>query len=1011
MIGILYCSKSTLEYKKIESLLASKDIRTSCINMEEANSASFTGLRVLINAMDCYLPEEKITLLVDFFNAGGNIINLSPAPFTVALESGLENHRMLRSFGIIDDFRPIKEHNTFAVNAEGERIESTLTGLCSAVYHLSEKDHDGKAGRSAYLEHILDAFNEEGVQIATPVIRVVTHQKGSMSFFNFDFRASMTDEPFWEKLFLQLVQKELTGNLLLDLDCSFARYLPEEEKNIRIKIDNINYSGISKDAPLTLRIAVCDSKKHLIYEQQEVISLPYEATFTPSAATSSLYQVKATVSISDTVVTEKETGFLVLSEEELTRELGQFKPMYIDESISCDYCLVDGKPTAILGTTYFVSDVYRECFYYMNAWLCNQEMARLAADGFNTLRSGNWHYNANIYEADGSIDERGLRALQTYFFLAAKHGFTVQFALGNVMLNQWDEDRSPIHDSEMREKCMTFVRSFAQHFASYPNVTLDIVNEPSYSNKGPWTTARPSGETGELKRYRSWLSEKYNGNISALRTAWGESAANIQSFDHVEMPRYDLFSRNFCRTVQREHYVVLADFFSFAREEFLDWTAQVRANVKKYAPNMTVIMGRDETLRIPSQQDEVLAGNVDMVCWHQWHFNANLFTEYLLNRVRGKLCVAQELGMYKFDDVRSGKRHTDEEMAKKLQKKLLCAFGNFVQWQAHDDPFMYELCENSLGLYRADMSPTPSLGMTKKLIAAEKRMEHLMTGRADDKIKIATLYGTSYYFSVDSPVAQLGIRNHIYALYNSMKEQSDFVLEHLFKKEYASAIGSPRLIILPAMQLLRRDCWQELLEYAKNGATLLISGCIDKNEYFAEDAKISTLVSGYETRKLMDFEKLFIDGKEYSLDFRGAASYADASNVLDCGSIEERNELTEISLGEGHIIYCPYPIELSANPDAICALYEYAIRKAEAQNEIYKVIEGKPHILLTATSYENCTVYTLINEGYGDRVSFRDLRSGKQFTVSLDNIGGYKLWVSGDGTVLEQYGDDASFLL
>ena len=143
-------------------------------------------------------------------------------------------------------------------------------------------------------------------------------------------------------------------------------------------------------------------------------------------------------------------------------ELATFKPMYLDPTISTDYCLVDGEITAILGTTHFVTDVYRECFYYMNAWLCDKELAHLHTDGFNVLRSGNWVHIPAFYNEDGSIGKRGVRALQTYFILAARYGFTVQFALGTVLLNQWDRNRSPIHDGGMREKCMTLIRSFVE---------------------------------------------------------------------------------------------------------------------------------------------------------------------------------------------------------------------------------------------------------------------------------------------------------------------------------------------------------------------------------------------------------------------------------------------------------------------------------------------------------------------------------------------------------------------
>lgn len=1000
MVGILYCQKSTLDYKEIEKLLLTNNIPTCTIALEEADCGSFTNCSAIINATDSFYMDEKMECLVNFFNNGGHILNLGATPFTQSLTDTQANNRILRSFDIIDDFTPISDPCTYVKTAEGDKLSVSLNNFQSAVYHLSAYTENGTR-RTGYLEHILDAYDENDTPVAVPILRVVTFERGSMTLFSFDFTTGLLQEAYWKALFLNLVKKELAGNVLLTVDADLARYTAQEKKNITVKSDKLTRKS---DSPLSLHIAITDQNNDTVYENTKSVSLPYEATFSPEITNSSLYKITVTVCEDEVILVKKETGFLVLSDEELQTELSTFKPMYLDPAVSTDYCLVDGEITAILGTTHFVTDVYRECFYYMNAWLCDKELALLNADGYNVLRSGNWVHIPAFYNEDGSIGKRGVRALQTYFILAARYGFNVQFALGTVLLNQWDRNRSPIHDAGMREKCMNLIRSFVENFKGFPNVTLDIVNEPSYSMKGAWSIGKPSCEPGELIRFKEWLSEKY-GTIGNLRAAWGETAMVLKSFEDITMPGFDLFGRGLARTEQRKNHTPLADFFAFARNEFSGWTKEIRAIAREIAPNMIVTMGRDETLRIPAQQDEVLAGNIDMVCWHQWNYNSNIIYEYLMNRVRGKVCVAQELGMYRFDDIRSGKRHTDAETAATLDKKLLYATGNFVQWQSHDDPFMFELSENSLGLYRADMTATPSVALTKKLVAAERNMQHLMRGREDDKVKIVSVCNTSYYFGVDNAMAHQGMKNHIYALYNCAKEQADFVPEHLFKAANASAIGNPELIILPGMQMLAKETWSELLNYVEKGAVLLVSGCIDKEEHFAPDAKIATLDTDYRTRKLLNFEKLTVDGVEFALDFRPITGHADVTNLLDCGDLPEYGVIKEYTVGAGKILYCPFPVELSTNTDAMTALYQYAIRKANAQNAIYEIIKGRPQIVFTAISYEKCTVYTLINEGFADTMTFRDLRSGVTISVTLKDNQGCKLWLDEKGELLQKYGE------
>lgn len=1100
MIRILYCEKTRMDYRQLAGFFLNNGLETECLPAEHLTAGLLSSTEVLLNAMDSFYPEEQLPLLVEYFQQGGHIINLNPAPFTVSLTSGQVNHRALRAFTMVDDFHPMDGTSSSVSTWYGEQAPLCLTGLTGGVYHLCEQQN-GKNRRAAFLEHLMDAYDAEGNLLAAAILRIVTHRMGSMTLCNFDVAdaleqkqskketcLSSADHPatadFVSNALLQTVRRCLAGTVLLTVDAGFSRFTPEERKDIHISaVPLTKKEGTSASLCLSVfrtELASDDEDRQqplphtggsthpypphgsaddtLVYEIREAVTLPYEAEISPMLTDSGLYRIEVSLSAApetaaassassgchaDTfvspnaetavVIASCTTGFLVLTQEELRKEVTSFSPLTIDETISTDYCVRDGKTTAILGTTYFVTDVYRECFYSMNAWLCATEMQQLKKDGFNVLRSGNWYFLPEFYNEDGSIGTRGQRAMETFFYLASKNGFTVQFALGTVLLNQWDTSRSPIHDAGMRQKCMTLIRSFANAFRDFKNVQMDIVNEPSYSNRGAWSPGKPSMEAGEKIRYHEWLRKKY-GTVQNLRAAWGETALTLRSFEDVCMPENELFYRGLARTEQRENHVMLNDFFCFAREEFSGWTKEIRAIVREIAPDMIVIMGRDETLRIPEQQTEILSGNIDMVCWHQWNYNSDIFTEYLMNRVRGRLCVAQELGMYKFDDIRSGKRHTDEEMIEKLNTKLLCSFGNFVQWQAQDDPFMWELSENSLGLYRADASPTPSLFATRRLIQAEKAMQHRMRHRNLDAVKICAVYGTSYHFGIEHPFALQGMRNFTYAMFHEIKQQADVMLEHLFTKENAATIGQPRLIILPAMQMLSSSVWEELLHYAGQGAVVLVNGCIDKTACFAPEAKIGRMDTRYRTRHLHDFETIEIDGTEYVLDFRRITGYADVSNVLDCGEIlpdgaKTSNAafstcgthsddsalsfhgqtpsvagITEYPVGKGSILYCPYPLELSGNPDAVAACYRYAIAKAGAENDIFRVQKNCPSILLNAATCEDCTVYTLMNEGAAGTVAFTDLQSRVTYRVTVDTLCSGKLWIDKTGKLLQTYG-------
>ena len=143
---------------------------------------------------------------------------------------------------------------------------------------------------------------------------------------------------------------------------------------------------------------------------------------------------------------------------------------------------------------------------------------------------------------------------------------------------------------------------------------------------------------------------------------------------------------------------------------------------RTYAPDMVVLMGRDESIRIPCEQDEYFAGNVDTVNWHQWQKNGIVFAEFMLNKVPDSICCGQELGVYQMEDHRGFKRLRPEQIGAVLERKLLYAFGNWVQWQWKNDPYLPEVSENTLGICRADGTETPYLPVyqdgTKDLIGA-----------------------------------------------------------------------------------------------------------------------------------------------------------------------------------------------------------------------------------------------------------------------------------------------------
>ena len=210
---------------------------------------------------------------------------------------------------------------------------------------------------------------------------------------------------------------------------------------------------------------------------------------------------------------------------------------------------------------------------------------------------------------------------------------------------------------------------------------------------------------------------------------------------------------------------------------------------------MVVLMGRDESIRIPCEQDEYFAGNVDTVNWHQWQKNGIVFTEFMLNKVPDSICCGQELGVYQMEDHRGFKRLRPEQIGAVLERKLLYAFGNWVQWQWKNDPYLPEVSENTLGICRADGTETPGMDGCRRLAAAEQRMAPYMGGRDTVDSPIVVVHPTARHFSCDQAFAEESVRTAIEILGYTLKEHFVVALEHtlgIMRRRAESCISCPR---------------------------------------------------------------------------------------------------------------------------------------------------------------------------------------------------------------------------
>ena len=1040
-IGILYsdhvpCTASPAAVERAAKQAGGLATRQICADRMQPRDLS--RLDILVNTLGPYFPEHAWPALQAYYERGGVILNVGPEPFTrpyaVRAKTWREQaptHNALHALSVVDAWAPTgpvgrnlrfellsPRYRFLAELAQAGKL-ARMRETCSGYYRLVTRSEPpgsrwGTPLPEAQLERACGWRDAAGRLIAVPITRIDHFEKGSLIFLNFTpATRNYYRSAAGAALLAGMLRTATQPRVRLTAFSELARYDARETPRIGFTLRRLGTGQARAGAyGVTLELHDAETDRRVRRFSMKIRgpgTEKLERTRAVKALPEGFYRVTATLHSGDVVLAESRTGFYKLSRQSIARRLKAFGPITIDPRKSTDYCLQQGRPFAMHGANYFTTDVYRNCFLNLNAYQCDLDLRELSEAGLNILRTGIWQEMHRFFDDAGNIREPSLRSLEAFFLTAARYGMPVQFVLGAFVMNHWNRDQCPIHNPQMRKRNVKAFASFAERFKRWPNVQVDAINEPSYSMAGLWRPARPSGDPYERKNWIAWLKRRYKNDIGALRDAWGVSAEEVPSFQKAGLPDPSQFQRHYDSKSQGYHcYAALADFYAFARESFAGWVDDIRNAVKARDRKMLFMIGRDESLRIPSQQHAAYLGQFDMVNWHQWHRDAVVFSEYFLNRVRGLPCCGQELGVYPYGGTRGLPRLDDQDAADLLERKLLYTFGNWIQWQAHCDPYMIPLSEIGLGLFRADRTERPHLERTRLLAWIEEKTKPLHMGRNEDAIETLVVHPSSFFFSADGGVATGAVHNMIVGLHYYAKTQAHMVLEHDFRADNTKQIGNPKLIILPAAQMVSDAAWQHLSECLRKGKTVLLSGAAGFDEYWRPRARLQALGLALDTEKACNVERVRIGRADYDVSLLNAAGRSLPTTAVDkaVGSGQRGNRVSCHKIGRGKLVLCPVPLELGDNLPAIAALYRFAMREAGIKDRVCRVsapAQDQSNMLVYPIPYRRCTLYTVVNEGADDTAAFTDLASGTRVTVTVKASRGAKLWLDKKGNLLAAF--------
>jgi hypothetical protein len=388
---------------------------------------------------------------------------------------------------------------------------------------------------------------------------------------------------------------------------------------------------------------------------------------------------------------------------------------------------------------------------------------------------------------------------------------------------------------------------------------------------------------------------------------------------------------------------------------------------------------------------------VGFTCVHTWWLNDNLLWDGLMTKVPEKPNLAEETGIMFRENPDRTHRRSEEDCRNILERKLVMAIASggagFIQWIWNTNVYMTSENEVGIGFHRADLTRKPEIEILSPMAAFLKESRpHLIERRPEDVCMVIPHSNMLSIRNHASAATRACVRVMHYYCGVPMRAVGEYTLENL---------GSPRLIVLPSAHTLNQSAWETLVKAMEGGATLLVTGPIDRDEYWRPVERLSKLGIQAETRPVAREEEAIIFGSEYRLAFSD-----EKVNRIDKAVLSgQMGSVVTESVGSGKLIFAPLPFELADNVEPAAALYQFALKQATVPAP-FSVEKMDPCVLIRPLVFAEAVLYCIVSETDADKdFDLTDNLTGKKFPIHLPAQRALMLLLSReDGRVLAHYG-------
>jgi len=940
-------------------------------------------------------PEAAWGEILEFLQRGGNLLVLGGRPFTRAAYHDSVGWK-IRQYSVrfaqqlrVDQYQatPGSEGLTFEPNPD---VVLTLPSFSwkqafSPVIRLSALDLYPRGGSAGSIDSRLDALawgDRDGRRLAAPALQIDHLRNGFTGgrwiFLNADLHASFYSGPEAKQIIPALAEEALRGSEDFVVRPVLPLYLPDEPIELQVGDDMVPQGATG----LTARIAVkSDSNGAVVYTG--TVALPHdEPVIVRIPKARGFYIVQAEMFDAGQLRAIYHSGFWIRDEAYL-----RSGPRL---SVNHDYFELDGKPLAVVGTTYMASDVQRLYFEHPNVYVWNRDLAQIHAADLNMVRTGWWTGWDKFCDENGKPYERTLRTLEAYLMTARKNGLPVQFNFFAFLPDVLGGSNAYFDPDEVRKEKI-LIGGVTARFHDVPFLAWDLINEPSFS-RYLWRT-RPNGDAFELQQWNAWLNQ-HDPDRAALADAWnlpeGAPAGPLPVPTEAEFDPRGMYTGN--------NSLKLYDFFLFAEESFSHWVKEIRSTIRSTGANQPITVGQDEGGYTDRLSPAFFGANVDFTTNHSWWQNDALLWDSLVAKQPGLPMLIQETGIQReltLDEIARRKQENDAAL---FERKLAMSFvegSGAIEWLWNTNSYMTAGNEVPIGALRADETEKPEATVMRAFAAFSKDLSGEL--RDQQKPEVAILTSQAEQFSVLNSLQVEAQQNAVRAL-----SYYDRVPGYVVAENQVEKLGSPKLVILPSPQALSEKTWRALLGYISQGGNLLVTGPVARDEHWhrlsrAAELHIDSTVGPLTTHNAA----ISVKDKTYPLSYD-----LNAQSWLECLHFADGSTFKITSHGEGRIYWAAYPLEMAESLTPAAAVYAAVLEDSGIQSpfELHSAVPSG--VLIYPIFLKNATLYVFESESAeAAAIDLTDKRAAAHLALHLPaQHAALALLRDSDGKLLAKYG-------